>query len=990
MTGIDRFCDGGSATMSVANPIAGITYSWRSSPAGYSATGPSVTFNNITQSTTFYAKAGSGSCSSPEASRTVLIEQTAAIPSVQTPLVYRKTVIKITGSSFQHYWQSAPNGVDMSRPLENNMTAMTVFTSGDYYIRKYTSAIGCWSASKGPAHVEIVLTPPEASVIQIQKSGYTDIAHTIPDRNHVLAYATYYWVKDASNNPEIIRPYTNGLQTVGGKLSESGTYYLKGRDNATGTWGPTLTLQVLLRGGSDVNSLRVIGYDGTFAGGSEKIVSEAISYYDGNAKLLQSQVKSLSAGRVLATQPLIDRHQRAVGSTLSAPILPTDFSYVGAFVLDPSGNAYDYRGFDWPNPTNGGNNTVYNPKAVSADQRGTLGWYYSANNNLEEHVPATAYPYARTEYYDDGTDEVLRSAGVGEALRLGSGHEPVQGTFPVFNELDQYLALRRIAGVPDGRTNNSLRNEASQLVTRDAHGVYSITMADGAGKVLLSALAGDLQEHALAVPVSASFRYNYDNPSADIRPRVYFYLLNSTEPTLTGGGTYQVVDMLTNKPYAPVDTDGNGKPNWLAGFYRIDITAGWISLNYTNYYKNVSCNIYDYTGHVISNVSPNGFEKWMASAKQAADYATIDKSTYKYNYQGWLVTSTEPDAGRTNYLYRKDGKIRFSQNAQQAAKNRFSYTHYDVNGVPVESGEYTGTMPFVPADSPGFATSAIKAEIEKVYPVGDWDIALKKFWVKTYYTFAHDDFGTITNLTAKGYKQQFVRGAVAWSENENMQTWYSYDESGRVVWMAQKARKLPRVFVVKYKYDFLGNVLVVSNLTYDTNGTLLEQFYHHYTYDADRRLSKAFTSTTETGEKYLRATYQYYLHGPLKRIELGNKTQGLDFVYNIQGWLRQINHPDPLQDPGGDTNDAFGMVLDYYESDMNNLFPTAGAVDPYRSHQVPETLRATAMTHAPLLRFLPEPHAGVGADASSFEHYSADNPVYKQMLQRASLNPANR
>ncbi len=161
-------------------------------------------------------------------------------------------------------------------------------------------------------------------------------------------------------------------------------------------------------------------------------------------------------------------------------------------------------------------------------------------------------------------------------------------------------------------------------------------------------------------------------------------------------------------------------------------------------------------------------------------------------------------------------------------------------------------------------------------------------------------------------------------------------------WMVQKPTLLPRVFVVKYSYDFIGNVQMVSNLGYNTSGTVLEEFYHHYSYDVDKRLVAAHTSTKPDGPRKVRALYTYYLHGPLKRVVLGDNMQGVDFVYNIQGWLTQINHPDPAQDPGGDSNDAFGMVLDYYTSDMAGLHTSAPVHDVNKMHRFPGVHRSLA------------------------------------------------
>ena len=70
------------------------------------------------------------------------------------------------------------------------------------------------------------------------------------------------------------------------------------------------------------------------------------------------------------------------------------------------------------------------------------------------------------------------------------------------------------------------------------------------------------------------------------------------------------------------------------------------------------------------------------------------------------------------------------------------------------------------------------------------------------------------------------------------------------------------------------------------------------------------------------AQYEYYLHGPLKSKGLGEYVQKLDYVYNLQGWLKSINHPLRGQDPGEDyysnglyARDVFGEMLNYYAGD---------------------------------------------------------------------------
>ena len=37
----------------------------------------------------------------------------------------------------------------------------------------------------------------------------------------------------------------------------------------------------------------------------------------------------------------------------------------------------------------------------------------------------------------------------------------------------------------------------------------------------------------------------------------------------------------------------------------------------------------------------------------------------------------------------------------------------------------------------------------------------------------------------------------------------------------------------------------------------------------------------------------FYVHGPLKNTSLGQNIQDIDYVYNINGWLKSINNPIP-------------------------------------------------------------------------------------------------
>ncbi|MEM9648655.1 MAG: RHS repeat-associated core domain-containing protein [Bacteroidota bacterium] len=95
-----------------------------------------------------------------------------------------------------------------------------------------------------------------------------------------------------------------------------------------------------------------------------------------------------------------------------------------------------------------------------------------------------------------------------------------------------------------------------------------------------------------------------------------------------------------------------------------------------------------------------------------------------------------------------------------------------------------------------------------------------------------------------------------------------------------------------------------------------EQFIHRYGYDVQDRLILVETSTDDL-QYVTQAQYEYYETGALKRTELAGGVQGVDYVYNLAGQLKSLNHPSlaGANDPGGNTNDLFGMQLDYHNND---------------------------------------------------------------------------
>ncbi|WP_209329151.1 hypothetical protein [Lunatimonas salinarum] len=153
----------------------------------------------------------------------------------------------------------------------------------------------------------------------------------------------------------------------------------------------------------------------------------------------------------------------------------------------------------------------------------------------------------------------------------------------------------------------------------------------------------------------------------------------------------------------------------------------------------------------------------------------------------------------------------------------------------------------------------------------------------------------------------------------------------------------------EYVYDLVsGNV---NQVHYQSGYP--DQLIHRYRYDADNRLEEVHTSTD--GLVWNRdASYYYYPHGPLARVELGEyNVQGDEPLRkcpvgifrlgpgcrvgsrgrNCFGWLKGVNLPY-AGDPGDDGlgtfrtgGDAFAFALGYYEGDYKPINPNVSVSD---------------------------------------------------------------
>jgi RHS repeat-associated protein len=365
--------------------------------------------------------------------------------------------------------------------------------------------------------------------------------------------------------------------------------------------------------------------------------------------------------------------------------------------------------------------------------------------------------------------------------------------------------------------------------------------------------------------------------------------------------------------------------------------------HYTLYY-------YDRAGNLVQTVPPEGvqpnrnetylqqvadFRNNTASFRPATPAHTL-KTQYRYNTLNQVIAQATPDAGTSKFWYDKLGRLVLSQNAKQAATNKYSYTLYDDLGRIHEVGEtvITGTVNQQMTQD----EQALAAVLQNT----------KYEITQTQYDEAYPPFcGTAPGNTI--LCQENLRNRVSYtftklvSTNTEWEaaTFYSYDIHGNVSTLLQDYRQgvmndaNNRFKKIEYHYDLISGK--VNEVAYQAGK--IDAFYHRYSYDAENRLTTVATSRDKVFWQQ-EASYKYYKHGPLARTVLGDlRVQGLDYAYTLQGWLKGVNSSSVGEgnfDMGADgkagtvneliARDAFGFMLNYFNNDYKPINPTANTV----------------------------------------------------------------
>lgn len=345
-------------------------------------------------------------------------------------------------------------------------------------------------------------------------------------------------------------------------------------------------------------------------------------------------------------------------------------------------------------------------------------------------------------------------------------------------------------------------------------------------------------------------------------------------------------------------------------------------------------NIYNDFGNIIAVITPEGAKLGHTNMSWLYTHSSITPKSFSYTYDSEqrMIGKTIPGSNAYTYVY-----DRLDRPVLSIDGNGFkSFTKYDILNRPIITGKYTGSG--VPNGSESLyenkTTTGHFYTTNLSFPTSSADI----YTVNYYDTYDFDDNNT-DNVTyqappsvvsayydANAYL--FTRGKVTGTKTgilplygnpptQFLATYPFYDKWGRVI-QTKADNHLSGQDITWNQYNFPGWLLrsrrqhtatvsgsaksytINQRFTYDHAGRVLDTYHQMGDVAGDEKKisTQAYNEKDELQQKKLHNTSG------------SNYLQTVDYLYNIRGWLTNINDFTT-------TADLFALKLTYGEGDVN-------------------------------------------------------------------------
>ncbi|MEW7289013.1 DUF6443 domain-containing protein [Aquimarina sp. 2304DJ70-9] len=219
----------GNSVLTRKNPPANVIWYWQSNASGTSTTNSSASITR-TSGTSYYLRAKhKNGCWGPSLAVGYSIKTIPAMPTLPNVTNNCGSSVLTRGnppSGITWYWQGSGSGTSTS----NSSVSITRYYGSNYYLRARNNSTGCWgSARYVPYTLKTIPVQPTAPNV-VNNCGNTKLTRANPPSG-----ITWYWQSSASGT---------STSNSGATLTREGgsVYYLRGRNNSTGCWGSSRTI----------------------------------------------------------------------------------------------------------------------------------------------------------------------------------------------------------------------------------------------------------------------------------------------------------------------------------------------------------------------------------------------------------------------------------------------------------------------------------------------------------------------------------------------------------------------------------------------------------------------------------------------------------------------------------------------------------------------------------------------------------------------------
>jgi RHS repeat-associated protein len=234
----------GNTKLTRGTPPGGVTWYWQGKNSSGTSTSNSSSTYTATSSGTYYIRARHNTSRCWSSSRSVSVSVKAApstpsTPSVQNNCGNTKLTRGTPPGGVTWYWQGKNSS---GTSTSNSSATYTATSSGTYYIRARHNTSRCWSNNSRAVSVSIKAAPSTPSTPSAQNNcGNTKLTRGTPPGG-----VTWYW--QGTNAFGMSTGNSSSTYTA----TESGTYYIRARNNTTSCWSGVRSVSVTVDKGPDI------------------------------------------------------------------------------------------------------------------------------------------------------------------------------------------------------------------------------------------------------------------------------------------------------------------------------------------------------------------------------------------------------------------------------------------------------------------------------------------------------------------------------------------------------------------------------------------------------------------------------------------------------------------------------------------------------------------------------------------------------------------